>query len=130
MNHFSATTEDIEVIVIPHYHAEMSKPSLNKYVHSYEVTIKNHGSFDVQLISRHWIITDANNKIRHVKGAGVIGQQPNLEPNQSHRYKSWCPMSTPVGKMGGTYTMIRLIDNSAFEVEIPEFKLIADFKNN
>ena len=130
MSRVSATTQDIEVSIVPHYHNDMSKPSLNKYVHSYLVTITNHGGLDVQLLSRHWIITDSNSKVRHVKGEGVIGQQPILEPGQSHNYKSWCPMSTPVGKMSGTYTLIRLVDNSAFEVVIPEFKLIADFKNN
>ena len=130
MNPVSAITQGIEVTVLPHYHEEMSKPSLNKYVHSYQVRISNHSDLDVQLISRHWIITDSNSKIRHVKGEGVIGQQPILEPEQSHQYKSWCPLSTPVGKMSGSFTMIRMVDNSEFEVEIPEFRLIADFKNN
>ena len=130
MSRVSAITQGIEVSVIPHYHNEMSKPSLNKYVHSYLVSITNHSDLEVQLLSRHWVITDANSKIRHVTGEGVIGQQPILEPGQSHNYKSWCPMSTPVGKMSGTYTLIRSVDNSAFGVIIPEFKLIADFKKN
>ncbi|MFT6333318.1 MAG: ApaG protein [Halioglobus sp.] len=130
MNPVSAITHGIEVTVLPHYHEEMSKPSLNKFVHSYQVRISNHSGLDVQLMSRHWIITDANRKVRHVKGDGVIGQQPTLEPEQSHHYKSWCPMSTPVGKMSGSFTMTRMVDNSIFEVEIPEFRLIANFKNN
>jgi ApaG protein len=130
MNPVSAITHGIEVTVLPQYHEEMSKPSLNKFVHSYQVRITNHSGLDVQLKSRHWIITDANSKVRNVKGDGVIGQQPILEPEQSHQYKSWCPMSTPVGKMSGTYTMVRVVDNSEFEVEIPKFRLIANFKNN
>lgn len=130
MNAVSATTLGIEVSVLPHYHEEMSKPSLNKYVHSYQVKITNYSGLDVQLLRRHWIITDANGKVRHVKGDGVIGQQPTLEPDHSHHYKSWCPLSTPVGKMSGSYTMIRVADNSVFDVEIPEFRLIANFKNN
>jgi ApaG protein len=130
MNPVSAITHGIEVTVLPHYHEEMSKPSLNKFVHSYQVRIINHSDLEVQLKSRHWIITDANSKVRNVKGEGVIGQQPILEPEQSHQYKSWCPMSTPVGKMSGTYTMVRVVDNSELEVEIPEFRLIANFKNN
>lgn len=130
MNSVSATTHGIQVSVVPHYHDEMSKPSLNKYVHSYMVTIKNLSGLDVQLISRQWFITDANGKVREVQGDGVIGLQPKLEPEESHSYQSWCPLSTPVGKMSGSYMMIRTVDNSVFEVEIPEFKLIANFKMN
>ena len=130
MNPVSAITHGIKVTVLPQYHEEMSKPSLNKFVHSYQVRITNNSGIDVQLMSRHWVITDANSKVRNVKGEGVIGQQPFLEPEQSHHYKSWCPMSTPVGKMSGSFTMVRMADNSVFEVEIPEFRLIADFKNN
>ncbi len=130
MNTVSATTNGIEVSVTPRYHEDMSKPSINKYVHSYQVKITNLSRLDVQLIKRHWIITDANSKVRNVKGDGVIGLQPILEPQHSHEYKSWCPLSTPVGKMSGSYTMMRTIDNSFFEIKIPEFKLIADFKNN
>ena len=130
MNPVSAITQGIEVTVLPHYHEEMSKPSLNKYVHSYKVKITNLSGLDVQLLSRHWIITDANSKVRDVKGEGVIGQQPILEPEESHHYKSWCPLSTSVGKMSGSFTLIRMVDKSVFEVAIPEFRLIAYFKNN
>lgn len=130
MNPVSANTQGIEITVWPHYHEDMSKPSLNKYVHSYKVRITNNSGFEVQLLSRHWIITDANSKVRNVKGEGVIGQQPILENGESHHYKSWCPLSTPVGKMAGTFTLIRTINNSAFLAEIPKFRLIADFKNN
>jgi len=130
MNTVSATTHGIEVTIQPHYHEDMSKPSLNKYVHSYHVKITNHVNLDVQLVRRHWIITDANGKVRHVKGEGVIGQQPTLEQGQSHNYKSWCPLSTPVGKMSGSYTMRRMVDDSEFEIEIPEFRLVASFKYN
>ena len=130
MNTVSVTTNGIEVAVTPQYHGDMSKPSLNKYIHSYQVKITNLSGLDVQLLSRHWIITDANSKVRNVKGDGVIGLQPILETEQYHKYKSWCPLSTPVGKMSGTFTMMRMADNSLFEAEIPAFKLIADFKNN
>ena len=130
MQPVTATTHGIQVTVISKYHEEHSKPSSNKYVHSYDVTITNFSGLDVQLISRHWIIKDANGKIREVKGDGVIGLQPILAPEESHSYTSWCPLSTPVGKMGGSYVMIRKADNSIFEVTIPEFKLIADFKMN
>ncbi len=130
MNPVSANTLGIEVSVAPHYHMDMSKPSLNKYVHSYLVKITNYSGHEVQLLRRHWIITDANGKVRNVRGEGVIGLQPTLSHEHSHNYKSWCPLSTPVGKMSGTYTMIRLDNNTEFDVEIPEFRLIANFKNN
>jgi len=130
MQPVTATTHGVQVTVTSNYHEEHSKPSMNKYVHSYDVTITNLSGLDVQLISRHWIINDANGKVREVKGDGVIGLQPILEPDESHSYTSWCPLSTPVGKMGGSYVMIRKADNSIFEVTIPEFKLIADFKMN
>ena len=130
MHSVSETTHGVQVTVTSKYHEEHSKPSMNKYVHSYDVTISNFSGLDIQLISRHWIIKDANGKVREVKGDGVIGLQPTLEPEESHSYTSWCPLSTPVGKMGGKYVMIRKADNSIFEVVIPEFKLIADFKMN
>lgn len=130
MQPFKATTYGVEVAVVPKYHEEHSKPSLNKYIHSYDVTISNFSGLEIQLISRHWIITDSNGKVKEVKGDGVIGLQPILEPEESHSYTSWCPLATPVGKMSGSYIMIRKADNSVFEVVIPEFKLIADFKMN
>ena len=126
----TATTHGVRVTVTSKYHPEQSRPSQNKYVHSYDVTISNFSGLEIQLISRHWIINDAHGKVREVKGDGVIGQQPVLLPEESHSYTSWCPLSTPVGKMGGSYIMIRKADNSIFEVTIPEFKLIADFKYN
>jgi ApaG protein len=130
MEPVTATTHGVQVTVMSKYHEEHSKPSLNKYVHSYDVTITNYSGLDIQLISRHWVINDANGKVREVKGDGVIGLQPILAPEETHAYTSWCPLSTPVGKMGGSYVMIRIDDNSVFEVTIPEFKLIADFKMN
>ena len=130
METVTATTHGVQVTVTSKYHEEHSKPSMGKFVHSYDVTITNFSGLDIQLISRHWIINDANGKVREVKGDGVIGLQPNLAPEESHAYTSWCPLSTPVGKMGGSYVMIRKADNSIFEVTIPEFKLVANFKMN
>jgi len=130
MNQVSATTLGIKVSVIPRYHEDLSKPSLFKFVHSYRVTITNLSGLEVQLMTRKWIITDANGKVRNVEGPGVIGEQPVLDHNESHSYTSWCPLSTPVGKMGGSYGMVRTADNSQFDIEIPTFRLIADFKMN
>ena len=130
MEPVTATTHGVQVTVTSQYHEEHSKPSMNKYIHSYDVTITNFSGLDIQLISRHWIIKDANSKVREVKGDGVIGLQPILAPEESHSYTSWCPLATPVGKMGGNFVMIRKADSSVFEVAIPEFRLIADFKMN
>ena len=130
MRPVSATTHGVKVTVVSHFQEGHSRPSANKYVHSYDVTISNYSGLDIQLISRHWIIKDAMGKIREVKGDGVIGLQPILLPEESHSYTSWCPISTPFGSMKGSYVMIRKSDNSIFEVVIPEFKLIADFKLN
>ncbi len=126
----SQTTERIKVHVQSRYEAEISVPSKFKFVHSYEITIENQGFHPVQLLSRHWIITDANNIIREVKGEGVIGQQPILEPQEIHQYQSWSPIPTSVGKMKGSYLMKNLDTESLFEVFVPEFQLIADFKLN
>lgn len=130
MEAVTATTNGVQVTVTPKYHKEHSKPSMYKFIHSYDVTITNYSGLDIQLISRHWFIHDALGKVKEVKGDGVIGLQPVLGPDESHSYTSWCPLSTPVGKMNGIYIMIRKADNSVFEVTIPEFKLIADFKMN
>jgi len=130
MESATTTTDGVQVTITSKYHEEHSKPSMNKYIHSYDVTITNFSGLDIQLISRHWIIKDANGKVREVKGDGVIGLQPILAPEESHSYTSWCPLATPVGKMGGNFVMIRKADNSVFEVAIPEFRMIADFKMN
>ncbi len=123
-------THRIRVTVISNYEAEISLPNKDKYVHSYHVTIENQGFHKVQLLRRHWIITDANNVVREVKGEGVIGLQPILNPEEIHQYQSWSPVPTPIGKMKGSYLMKNLEDDSLFEVEVPEFSLVADFKLN
>ncbi len=126
----SKITNRIRISVSSRYEAEVSMPDKNKFVHSYNVTIENQGFHKVQLVRRHWIIVDSNNVRREVKGEGVIGLQPILQPEETHHYQSWSPLTTPIGKMRGTYLMKNLEDNTYFKVEIPEFKLIADFKLN
>jgi len=130
MQPVSEITHGIKVSVIPKYHHETSKPSLGRYIHSYDIAIENLSGLEVQLLRRHWIITDGFGNSRVIKGDGVIGQQPILGPDDVHYYTSWSPMTTPVGKMKGFYTMRRTADNSFFEVEIPEFPLIAELKLN
>lgn len=127
---YSATTHDITVEVQSSYHASASKPHQDIYVHGYVVRIINHSSHSVQLLRRHWYISDATGTLREVSGDGVIGKQPIIEPGKMHEYASWSPIPTTLGKMWGTYNMVRLADDYPFEVKVPEFKLIAEFKLN
>jgi len=115
-----ATTEDIHVEVVAQYAANHSKPMQDEWVFQYTVRITNRGMDTVQLVSRHWIITDALDRTEEVKGPGVIGEQPVLGPGASHKYSSWCPLKTPTGVMRGTYQMTRR-DGSQFDVEIAPF---------
>ncbi len=120
-----ATTLGITVSVVARYEPQHSRPHLQRYVFSYHITIENHSNATVQLLRRHWHIVDAAGMRREVEGPGVIGQQPILDPGESHSYSSWCPLSTPVGKMYGTFLMVRQVDGRLFKVCIPEFALEA-----
>ena len=112
----------IDISVATEYLEYQSMPNMNKYAFSYKVTIKNLGKIPVKLISRHWIITDANENIEEVKGLGVIGEQPRLKTNEFFTYTSGTIISTPIGTMHGTYQMIA--DNGyQFDAEIPLFSL-------
>lgn len=112
----------IEVLVETDYIQEQSLPEKNRYVFAYTVTITNTGSMSAKLLRRHWIITDANNKIQEVHGEGVIGEQPHLKPGQSFQYTSGAMLETPVGCMEGTYDMIA-DDELEFDAAIPVFSL-------
>jgi ApaG protein len=113
---------EIEVLVETDYIQEQSLPEKNRYVFAYTVTITNIGSMSAKLLRRHWIITDANNKIQEVHGDGVIGEQPHLKPGQSFQYTSGALLETPVGCMEGTYDMIA-DDELEFDAAIPVFSL-------
>ena len=112
----------ISVSVNTAYLAEQSDPSADRYVFAYTITIANSGTVAAQLISRHWIITDAENVTQEVKGLGVVGEQPLLRPGESFEYTSGTAMATPVGTMHGTYQMVAE-DGNKFEAEIPLFTL-------
>jgi len=112
----------ISVSVDTAYLAEQSDPSADRYVFAYTITIANSGTVAAQLISRHWIITDAENVTQEVKGLGVVGEQPLLRPGESFEYTSGTAMATPVGTMHGTYQMVAE-DGNKFEAEIPLFTL-------
>ena len=119
---YEARTGDILVRVSPSYLPEDSNPEQGRWIWAYTIEIENHGRDIVTLVSRHWVITDARNKVEEVKGQGVVGEQPVLGPREAFRYASGCPLGTPSGAMRGTYQMVTA-GGDAFEVEIPEFSL-------
>jgi ApaG protein len=104
------------------YVPERSDEAENRYVFAYTITIRNTGEVNAQLISRHWVITDADNKVQEVRGLGVVGAQPLLKPGESFEYTSGSAIATPVGTMRGEYQMVAE-DGTAFEANIPEFTL-------
>ena len=112
----------ISINVNTTYLADQSDPSSDRYVFAYTITIANTGTVSAQLISRHWIITDAENVTQEVKGLGVVGEQPLLRPGESFEYTSGTAMATPVGTMRGTYQMVAE-DGNKFDAEIPVFTL-------
>ena len=115
---------EIAVAAVPQFLAEQSEPDNDRYVFAYTITVRNTGNVASQLISRHWLITDAEEQVQEVRGLGVVGHQPLLQPGESFEYTSGCSLTTPVGTMRGTYQMVAE-DGTAFEVEIPEFTLAA-----
>jgi len=106
------------------YIAEQSNADAGRYAFAYTITITNTGAMPAQLISRHWIITDANNLVQEVKGQGVVGAQPKLKPGESFEYTSGSMLATPVGTMRGSYQMVA-DDGTRFDASIPEFTLSA-----
>ena len=116
------SVHDTRVEVETSYIAEQSIPEQNRYVFSYTITIRNHGLLPAKLISRHWIITDADGKVDEVRGEGVVGEQPHLKPGEGFRYTSGTVIATPVGSMQGSYHMMA-DDGSEFDTPIPPFSL-------
>ena len=112
----------IEVSPMPQFIPDQSDPDNDRYIFAYTITIRNIGSVPAQLVSRHWIITDGNNEIQEVRGLGVVGEQPLLQPGESFQYTSGSSLTTPIGTMKGTYQMVAE-DGTHFEAEIPEFVL-------
>jgi ApaG protein len=113
---------DIAVSAATQYLADQSDEIAGRFVFAYTITIRNPGNVTAQLISRHWIITDAQGLVQEVRGLGVIGAQPVLRPGESYEYTSGTSISTPVGTMRGTYQMVAE-DGTRFEAPIPEFTL-------
>lgn len=119
---YRARTRNIEVSVEPFYLEDRSDPDEGRYFWAYRVTIANNSDGAVKLLSRYWRITDGSGKVEEVRGPGVVGEQPELDPGDSYQYTSGCPLTTPSGFMVGRYTMT---DGSGgtFEVDIPAFSL-------
>jgi ApaG protein len=115
-------TEDIRVRVLCRYAPERSQPAQNMYFFVYTVTISNEGSETAQLKSRHWVITDSNQRVEEVRGPGVVGETPTLRPGQSFTYSSGCMLRTQYGTMHGTYQMVRP-DGRTFDAVISPFVL-------
>ena len=119
----SKAQTEIKVDVKVSYVPEQSIPDQQHYFFSYTVRITNNGRQPAQLQDRHWIITDGFGRVNEVKGAGVVGLQPRIQPGETFEYSSFCPLTTPTGSMKGTYTMTR--DNGEkFSAEIPTFYLV------
>ena len=124
------TTKGIKISVETFYHEKHSRPTDQKFVFLYRITIENKSNTTVKLLRRHWYIFDSNGNIREVEGEGVIGKQPVLRPGESHQYVSWSPLQSEMGKMYGYYLMNDEMNHKNFKVLVPEFKLVAPFKLN
>src|ERR1700753_1402162 len=119
---YTANTRDIAVSVMPSYLETRSSPDSSEYFWAYRVVIENQGPETVQLLSRHWMITNARGELTEVKGPGVVGEQPILAPGESFEYTSGAPLNTPSGMMGGAYRM-ESESGERFDIEIPTFSL-------
>lgn len=115
-------TQDVRVRVKAQFDPTRSRPQQQQWFFLYTVQIANEGLVTVQLLSRHWIITDANGKVEEVRGPGVVGEQPTLGPGQSFEYTSGCPLATPFGTMHGTYQMVTT-SGERFDAQIAAFTL-------
>lgn len=114
--------DSIKVEVETAYLPDQSDPAIPRYVFAYTITIRNHGRLPATLMTRRWVITDANGKVREVEGEGVVGEQPRIGPGQAHRYSSGAVIETPVGVMEGCYGMVSE-DGVSFPAHIPTFRL-------
>ncbi len=115
-------TKNLTVTVVPEFLEEHSRPDENHFVWAYHITIANEGGERVQLINRYWKIIDAQGRVQEVRGVGVVGEQPVLEPGQEYSYTSGCPLPTPIGVMLGAYEMPH-DSGERFDISVPTFSL-------
>ncbi len=126
----TATTAGIKVCVSTDYQSDYSNPNQVHHVFSYKIEIENHSNHAIQVLRRHWFIDDITYYTKEVEGEGIVGLQPTIEPGDTHRYVSTCVLKTGIGRMRGYYLVERVMDGKYFEVEIPEFQLVADYRLN
>lgn len=119
---FETVTRGIRITVQPEYMADRSAPHESNFLFAYHITIQNEGAEPVKLVSRHWIITDGSGRQEQVRGPGVVGEQPHLQPGEGFRYTSACPLPTPVGTMHGSFQMVT-DGGEAFDAMIKPFTL-------
>ena len=118
----STAPHRIRVDVVTNYVEDQSNPVDGRFVFAYTITIRNEGSVPARLLTRHWVITDANGKVQEVVGEGVVGEQPHLQPGEGFRYSSGAILETPVGAMQGKYRMVG-VDGEHFDAPIAPFTL-------
>ena len=126
----TAITLGVKISVETTYQEEHSNPATGHFMFAYRITIENLTDYTIQLKRRQWFIFDSNGSQREVEGEGVVGEQPVIEPGDSHSYVSACNLSTDMGSMSGNYLMHRIADNKDFIVDIPEFELIVPYRLN
>ncbi len=122
MTESEAMTRGVQIKVASEYVPHHSDPTHGQWLFTYTVRITNNGQQTVQLISRHWVITDGNGEVKEVQGPGVVGAQPVLKPGEAFEYRSFCPLETPMGTMQGSYQMVTT-DGDQFDAEIAPFSL-------
>jgi len=126
----TAITQGVKISVETMYQDDFSDPANNHFMFAYQISIENLSDYTIQLQRRQWFIFDSNGSQREVEGEGVIGEQPVMEPGETHSYVSGCNLNTDMGTMRGNYTMKRIADDTRFIVDIPEFELIAPYRLN
>ena len=119
---YTAVTHDIQVTVLPEFMPDRSEPERGRYFWAYTVEMANLGDRVIQLIARHWVITDAEGRVEEVRGLGVVGEQPVLKPGETFRYTSGCPLTTSSGIMAGSFSMSDE-GGQTYDVTIPAFSL-------
>lgn len=126
----TAITQGVKISVETIYQDEHSNPANGHFMFAYRIEIENMSDYAIQLMRRQWFIFNSNGTVRQVDGEGVVGVQPVIEPGKSHAYVSGCNLKTDMGSMRGHYSMTRLVDETSFNVDIPEFQLIVPYKLN
>lgn len=123
-------TEGVKISVDCIFQPEYSNPERNHFMFAYQISIENLSDYSIKLVSRYWNIFDSTGDHSEVYGDGVVGEQPIIEPGKKHAYTSGCNLKTEIGYMEGHYNMIRLMDNTKFQVEIPRFNLLTNYIMN